>query len=77
MIDLIPIELMIQKMGNSAYVRLRDQVAMSFQVTGNRTTPHLQYWDNLIKDYNIQTPQADVCNTRVWEKTYNVNMCGL
>ena len=37
-------------------------------------TPHLQYWDNLINDYNIETPVTDTCNTRVWKKTYNVNL---
>ena len=30
--------------------------------------------DNLITDFNIKTPLTDACNTRVWEKTYNVNL---
>ena len=39
-----------------------------------RTKPHLQYWDNLITELGIETPITDACNTRVWEKTYNVNL---
>ena len=73
MIDLIPIELMIQKTGISAYVRLKNQLATPFDTKG-KTKPHLQYWDNLITEYNIATPITDTCNTRVWEKTFNVNL---
>ena len=72
LIDLMPIELMIQKTGISAYIRLRRQLATPFETTG-KIKPHLQYWDNLITEYNITTPTTDACNTRVWEKTYNVN----
>ena len=74
MIDLMPIELMIQKSGISAYIRLKKQLATPFQTQGKMTTPHLQYWENLICDYNIKTPITDSCSERVWEKTYNVNM---
>ena len=73
MIDLIPIELMIQKPGISAYIRQKNQLATPFDIKG-KTKPHLQYWDNLITEYNIATPITDTCNTRVWEKTYNVNL---
>ena len=74
MIDLMPIELMIQKTGVSTYIRLKNQLATPFNKTGSIVTPHLQYWENLINDYNIRTPVTDRCNTRVWEKTYNVNL---
>ena len=74
MIDLMPIELMIKKTGISAYIRLRRQLAVPFQVTGKMVIPHLQYWNNLINEYNIETPITDTCNTRVWEKRYNVNL---
>ena len=77
MIDLMPIELMIQKTGISAYIRQRKQLAVPFQTTGKMVIPHLQYWVNLINDYNIMTPITDTCNTRVWEKTYNVNLQSL
>ena len=75
MIDLMPIELMIQKTGISAYIRLKNQLATPFDTKG-KETPHLQYWENLIMDYNITPPPpiTDTCNTRVWEKTYNVNL---
>ena len=73
MIDLMPIELMIQKTGISAYIRLKNQLATPFDTKG-KAKPHLQYWDNLITEYNIATPITDACNTRVWEKTYNVNL---
>ena len=43
MIDLMPIELMIQKTGISAYIRLKSQLAVPFQVHGKMITPHLQY----------------------------------
>ena len=74
MIDLMPIELMIQKTGISAYIRLKKQLATPFQTEGKMATPHLQYWQNLIIDFNIKTPVTDLCSERVWEKTYNVNM---
>ena len=54
MIDLMPIELMIQKTGISAYIRLKKQLATPFQTQGNMTTTHLQYWENLISNYNIK-----------------------
>ena len=74
MIDLMPIELMIQKKtGISAYIRLKNQLATPFDTKG-KMKPNLQYWDNLITDYNIATPKMDECNTRVWEKTYHVNL---
>ena len=55
---------MIQKTGVSAYIRPFD--------TKRKGTPHLQYWENLIAEYNIKKPITDACNTRVWEKMYNV-----
>ena len=73
MIDLMPIELMIQKTGISAYIRLKTQLATPFE-TRTKTQPHLQYWDNLITELGIETPTTDACNARVWEKTYNVNL---
>ena len=73
MIDLIPIELMIQKTGISAYIRLKHQLATPFD-TKTKTKPHLQYWDNLLTEYNIKIPITDAFNERVWEKTYNVNL---
>ena len=72
-IALMPIELMIQKAGISAYIRLKDQLTTPFDTKG-KTKPHLQYWDNLITEYNKANPKTDACNTRVWEKTYNVNL---
>ena len=66
MIDLMPIELMIQKTGISAYIRLKAQLANPFD-TKTKTKPHLQYWDNLITELGIETPTTDACNTRVWE----------
>ena len=74
MIDLMLIELMIQKTGISAYIRLKKQLAIPFQTMGKKMTPHLQYWENMINDYSINTPITDSCNARVWEKTYNVNL---
>ena len=71
MIDLVPIELMTLKVGISAYIRLRGQLSVPFQINGKIVTPHLQ---NLINDYSIKTPRTGTCNTRVWEKTYNVNL---
>ena len=67
-IDLMSIKLMIQKTGISAYIRLRGQLPVPFQVQRQMVTPHLQCWENLINDYNIKTPVTDTCNTRVWEK---------
>ena len=42
LIDLMPIELMIQKTGISAYIRLKTQLATPFDAKG-KGTPHLQY----------------------------------
>ena len=44
MIDLMPIELMIQKTGISAYIRLKDQLATPFETRG-KAKPYLQYWN--------------------------------
>ena len=74
MINLMPIEPMIQKTGISAYISLIAQLATPFQTTGKRLTTHLQYRENLIKKYSIKIPITDKCNTRAWEKTYNVNL---
>ena len=54
MIDLMPIELMIQKTGISAYIRLKTQLANPFD-TKTKTKPHLQYWENLITELSIET----------------------
>ena len=54
MIDLLPIDLMIKKTGISAYIRLKNQLAKPFQTQGKLSTPHFQYWENLINDYNIK-----------------------
>ena len=67
MIDLMPIELMVQKTGISAYISLKEQLSTPFDIKGKGTL-HLQYWENLISDYNIKTMITDTCNTRVWEK---------
>ena len=64
---------MIQKTSISDYIKLKTQLATPFDTKG-KGTPHLQYWENLIDEYNIKTPITDACNTRVWEKTYNVNL---
>ena len=69
----MPIELMIQKTGISAYIRLKTQLANPFD-TKTKTKPHLQYWESLITELGIETPITDACNERVWEKTYNVNL---
>ena len=45
MIDLMPIELMVQKAGISAYIRLKTQLAIPFTKTGSMITPRLQYWE--------------------------------
>ena len=42
MIDLMPIDLMIQKVGISAYIRLKNQLSIPFQAQGKTATPHLQ-----------------------------------
>ena len=73
-IDLLPIDLMIKKTGISAYIRLKNQLATPFQTQEKLSTPHLQYWESLINDYNLKTPITDSLNERVWEKTYKVNM---
>ena len=57
MIDLMPIELIIQKVGISAYIRLKSQLSTPFQTKGKMITPHLQYWENLIKDYKKTAPK--------------------
>ena len=70
MIDLMPIELMIQKVGISAYIRLQKQLPTPFQVIGKTAKPYLHYWETLIKDYHIKIPYTDTCNVRVLEKNH-------
>ena len=77
MIDLLPIELMVQKVGISAYIRLKSQLNNPCAALNTRHIPHMQYWEKLIKEYNIKMPQTDECNERVWEKAYNVNLDSL
>ena len=77
MIDLLPIELMVQKVGISAYTRLKGQLNNPCAALNTRHIPHMQYWEKLIKEYIIKMPQTDECNERVWEKTYNVNLDSL
>ena len=72
MIDLLPIELMIQKTGLAAYLRLRNQLTPFANTDKHKS--HLKYWDDLIKQQNIQIPITDKCQSRVWEKSYNVNL---
>ena len=74
MIDLIPIELMIQKSGISTYIRLRHQLEQHTQSTLPKFKPHLSYWEQLIHELDIGLIHTDKCSARVWEKTYNVNM---
>ena len=49
MIDLIPIDLMIQKVGLSAYLRLNSQLNTPCAAISVKHIPHMQYWEILIK----------------------------
>ena len=72
--DIMPIELMIQKDGISAYLRLKPQLEVQSAAQNKKYIPHLQYWENPIEEYKIKLPMTDLCNTRVWEKIYNVHL---
>ena len=68
MIDLLPIELMVQKVGISAYIRLKSQLNNPCAAKNTRHIPYMQYWEKLLKEYNIKMPQTDECKKRMWEK---------
>ena len=51
MIDLLPIELMIQKVDISAYIRLKSQLSNPCAALNTRHIRHMQYWEKLIKEY--------------------------
>ena len=72
--DLIPIDLMIQKVGLAAYLRLKSQLNTPCAAMNVKHLPHMQYWEKLIKEYKKKMSSTDICNTRVREKTYNVNL---
>ena len=74
MIDLIPIELMIQKTGISTYIRLKQQLEQHTRSSHPKFKPHLSYWEQQICDLNTTTTHTDKCAAKVWEKHYNVNM---
>ena len=67
MIDLISIDLMIQKVGLSACLRLKSQLNTPCAAMNVRHIPHMQYWGRLIKEYDIKLPSTDICNTRDWK----------
>ena len=68
MINLLPIELLVQKVGISAYIRLKSQLNNPCAALNTRHLPHMQYWEKHIKEYNIKMPQTDESNKRVWKK---------
>ena len=35
---------------------------------------HLQYWSNLINQFEIQYPDTDKCNLINWTKNFNINI---
>ena len=60
--DIMPIELMIQKDGISAYLRLKPQLEVQSAAQNKKYIPHLQYWENPIEEYEIKLPKTDLCN---------------
>ena len=54
---------MIQKIGIAAYIRLKNQLCVPFNVQGKMTIPHLQYRNNLINEYSIK-PRSQMPVTR-------------
>ena len=49
MIDLIPIDLMIQKVELSAYLRQKSQLNAPSAAMNVKHIPHMQCWERLIK----------------------------
>ena len=60
MIDLTPIELMIQKVGISAYLRLKRQLVVPSAAQNKKHIPHLQYWENLMEQYAIKLRKTEI-----------------
>ena len=63
----MPIELMILKVGHSAYIILKRQLGAPCAAMHIKHIPHMQYWENLTAQYEINMPKTDLCNDRVWE----------
>ena len=62
MIDLMPIDLMIQEVGISVYIRLKSQLNTPCAVLNTKHIPHMQFWEKLIAQYDIKMPNTDLCN---------------
>ena len=60
MINLISMDLMIQKVGISAYSRLKSQLNTPWAAIKVKPIPYMQYWERFIKEYNIKMPIIDI-----------------
>jgi ribonuclease HI len=75
--DLMPIELLILKLGLAASIRLREVLPAPCVNYTNKTKrhnlPHLQYWQDKSKIFNLASEATDLCAETVWERQYHVN----
>jgi hypothetical protein len=72
MINLLPIDLHIKKLGLSSAIRLKKALpAPANNYTcpqGRHGTPHLAYWEQVIFNSNITPGDTDFCEERIWDK---------
>ena len=76
-VGLLPLELHIQKLGLAAKCRLQDILPPAWvNLNPNRhrfMQPHLQYWNQLGDELEIDHRSVDACGKIVWDKQYKVN----
>ena len=65
MVDLIPIDIMIKKTGISSFIRLKNQLSPPAKSYSPRKVPHLQYWEDATKKYELKNVNTDACSDRV------------
>ena len=59
MIDLMHADLMIQKVGISAFLSLKNQLNTPCAALNTKHIPHMQYLEKLMARYGIKMPNTD------------------
>jgi ribonuclease HI len=81
MVNMLPVDLHIRQLGINAAIRLKNVLpAPAVNYTnpqGRHGVSHLTYWEQAITKLDINPGAADICDDKLWDKSYKVNLDSL
>lgn len=74
--DIMPLDIHLKYTAICTHRRLQHTLTNLWTGTNPKGTKvsHLQYWSNLINQFEIQYPDTDKCNLINWTKNFNINI---